>query len=168
MQKTILSILLMLTFSNVIKTECLAQAALQSVGLTDALEAPVENTSTVCTSYTQVCVDPEKLQENIKSVLTGFRDGIRSTFGSTKNILSKINQGVFKMKTKYEDESKTAKVEEKLGDNLDMFKEILKSCNETECDIFGETLDTADLHKVCFKGIADLIAKVLCLSLIHI
>ena len=165
MQKTISTIFLMMTLSHVIRSECLNKTALESIGFTDVLDAEADNNvdGAVCKKFTKVCVDPAKLKDNIKAILTNFKEGVKSSFGSSKGIVKKINNGLFKLKTKYEDEAKKAKVEEKLGEDKDFFLETIKSCTETECDVFGTSLDDPVTHKTCFNGMLKLIAKALCL-----
>ena len=165
MQKSITTMFLMMTLSHVIRSECLNKTALESIGFTDVLDASADNNAedAVCKKFTKVCVDPAKLKENIRTILTNFKEGVKSSFGSSKGIVTKINKGLFKLKSLYEDEAKKAKVEEKLGDDKAFFLEMIKSCKESECDVFGTSLDDPATHKTCFNGMLKLIAKALCL-----
>jgi hypothetical protein len=163
---SIVKIILMITLAYGIQNACLSKAGLESIGFTDALEAAVANTGdeAVCKNFENVCVDPAKLKANIQQILEGFKGDVKKTFASTKNIVKVINKSMFKLKQRYEDEKKKAKLEEKLSaEVLASIVEMFKKCTETECDIFGTSLDDPSTHKTCFKGIVTLISKALCL-----
>jgi len=163
---SIVKIFLLMTFIYRIQNACLSKEGLESIGFVDVLDAAAANTGdgAVCTKFENVCVDPAKLKENIQGILEGFKGDVKKTFGSTKSIVKVINKSMFKLKQRYEDEKKKAKMEEKLeADVLAFLVEMFKKCTETECDIFGTSLDDPDTHKTCFKGMVTLISKALCL-----
>lgn len=148
------------------KSECLSKDVLTSLGFTDVLDAPADNTASdaVCTYFKKVCVDPAKLKGNIISMLEGFNTKTKANFSSGKGVETKLNNALFKFKKAWADETKKANISKKLDDDqVKVLEELLVKCNDTECDLLGINLDYMSNHRGCFRGMLNLITKALCI-----
>ena len=147
-------------------SECISKAGLEALGLSDVLETPVANDgeNKRCASFEKVCISPDTIDTQIKDVLKSFTSGVKSQLGSLKGASNMLNKGLFKLKTGFADETKKAKITEKLGtEDTATVEALFEKCNETECTIVD--LTNLESNVSCRKAIATTMSKGLCLLL---
>ena len=163
MNKIVLT-LMMITFSISEESACLPKVALEALGFTYVLDSPVENTanSVACSSFSNVCIQPDTLLTQITVFLETYQSSIQEQLGSLTKLEEGFNRNLHKIKKGLESEKGLKHLEEKLGEDLAIVKELVAAyCNETECNAIQT--DILQTKEVCRVAIADTIAKALCL-----
>ena len=169
--KLVITIAVILSLVNVLNGACLTASQLESLGFTDVLAEPVENTGddATCKSEAKVCIEPSKIKEQIKKNLNRCKEARN---GQMKKVGERVEKDGKKMKTvaeagsEAESDGKTKsggkfKRPPKDGQKQKM-KKFKEKCSEEDCsDLKQKFVNVAD-YKDCFESIAQVSCGAYC------
>lgn len=154
--------------ANALKSACLTESELGSLGFTDILEEAVENTGdeVTCSTESKVCISPDDIKKQIENNLTRCKDK-RNAQNKKKG--ERISEDGMKIKnlaeglTKKENGQRNKSYPHNPGKNADIKVEKIKEkCTESECQDLEKKITDATDYKECFETIATVMAGAYC------
>ena len=149
-------------------SKCIDKATLESLGFTEVLAEPVDNApaddaNKACKGFDKVCIDPEKLKEVIKGIMTNYKDSVKTQLKAMARGAKVCAKTLFKY-SKASDKRKEKIAENLPADlktNIDL--DVKEKCTDTECTMFdSDSIEDMNNNKDCYKMLVKGTMKGLC------